>query len=221
MIVGYETCKSVLLDSGLLICEDDYFYKFGYKYVYYFTVAEYISGIVNQKEGKMIIQSLCNTIESEEVSNILIFLTYHIFQHLSPFGKGRKQTLAFRPSRPISGILGKWLNNFILLLSSINTFKCSILCWVSVALHYQYKNNAFILSLANLVNSPDIYKFWTNNIVTVPPKTLFFIVYVISLFLLQLCYQGSYILSHLDASRQWDIIFLDRVHNCCSMIYIL
>ncbi len=128
MIVGYETCKSVLLDSGLLICEDDYFYKFGYKYVYYFTVAEYISGIVNQKEGKMIIQSLCNTIESEEVSNILIFLTYHIFQHLSPFGKGRKQTLAFRPSRPISGILGKWLNNFILLLSSTNTFKCSILC---------------------------------------------------------------------------------------------
>ena len=78
MIVGYETCKSVLLDSGLLICEVDYFYKFGYKYVYYFTVAEYISGIVNQKEGKMIIQSLCNTIESEEVSNILIFLTYHI-----------------------------------------------------------------------------------------------------------------------------------------------
>lgn len=78
IITGYDTCKTVLINSGLLVCEDDCYYKFGYKYVYYFTVAEYISGIVNQKEGKQIIQTLCNEIESEEVANILIFLTYHI-----------------------------------------------------------------------------------------------------------------------------------------------
>ena len=78
IIANYETCKKVLLNAGLLVCEDDYYYKFGYKYVYYFTVAEYISGIINSPEGKHIIQTLCNEIESEEVANILVFLTYHI-----------------------------------------------------------------------------------------------------------------------------------------------
>ena len=78
IITSYETCKRVLLNTGLLVCEDECYYKFGYKYVYYFTVAEYISGIVNQPVGKQIIQTLCNEIESEEVANILIFLTYHI-----------------------------------------------------------------------------------------------------------------------------------------------
>lgn len=78
IITSYETCKSVLLNTGLLVCEDECYYKFGYKYVYYFTVAEYISGIVNTDEGKRIIQTLCGEIESEEVANILIFLTYHI-----------------------------------------------------------------------------------------------------------------------------------------------
>jgi len=77
-IVSFNICKNVLLNSGLLICEDDYYYKFGYKYVYYFTVAEHISGIVNQEEGKEIIRTLCNKIDSEENANILIFLTYHI-----------------------------------------------------------------------------------------------------------------------------------------------
>lgn len=78
IITSYENCKRVLINTGLLVCEDDCYYKFGYKYVYYFTVAEYISGIVNQPVGKEIIQQLCNDIESEEVANILIFLTYHI-----------------------------------------------------------------------------------------------------------------------------------------------
>lgn len=78
IITNYETCKKVLLNAGLLVCEDDCYYKFGYKYVYYFTVAEYISGIINNPKGKAVIQELCNEIESEEVANILIFLTYHI-----------------------------------------------------------------------------------------------------------------------------------------------
>lgn len=78
IIVGYEKCKSVLLKTGLLVCEDECYYRFGYKYVYYFTVAEYISAKVNQEDCKKIIQTLCNEIESEEVANILIFLTYHI-----------------------------------------------------------------------------------------------------------------------------------------------
>lgn len=78
IITNYETCKKVLINAGLMVCEDDCYYKFGYKYVYYFTVAEYISGIINSPVGKQIIQSLCNEIESEEVANILIFLTYHI-----------------------------------------------------------------------------------------------------------------------------------------------
>lgn len=78
IITNYETCKKVLISAGLIVCEDDCFYKFGYKYVYYFTVAEYISGIINSSDGKKIIQDLCNEIESEEVANILIFLTYHI-----------------------------------------------------------------------------------------------------------------------------------------------
>ena len=78
IITSYETCKRVLLNAGLLVCEDECYYKFGYKYVYYFTVAEYISGIINSQDGKRIIQALCNEIESEEVANILIFLTYHI-----------------------------------------------------------------------------------------------------------------------------------------------
>ncbi len=78
IITSYENCKRVLINTGLLVCEDECYYKFGYKYVYYFTVAEYISGIVNKPEGKQIIQNLCNEIESAEVANILIFLTYHI-----------------------------------------------------------------------------------------------------------------------------------------------
>lgn len=78
IITSYDTLKTILVNSGLLVCEDDCYFKFGYKYVYYFTVAEYISGIVNQREGKLIIRELCNAIESEEVANILIFLTYHI-----------------------------------------------------------------------------------------------------------------------------------------------
>lgn len=78
IIAGYETCKSVLINSGLIVCEDECSYKFGYKYVYYFTVAEYISSIINKEEGRIIIQSLCNGIESEEMANILLFLTYHI-----------------------------------------------------------------------------------------------------------------------------------------------
>lgn len=78
IITSYETCKKVLLNAGLLVCEDECYYKFGYKYVYYFTVAEYISGIINNPRGKAIIQELCNEIESEDVANILIFLTYHI-----------------------------------------------------------------------------------------------------------------------------------------------
>lgn len=78
IIDSYDRCKTVLCNSGLLVCEDGCYYKFGYKYVYYFTVAEYISGIVNQDEGKSIIRMLCNEIESEDVANILIFLTYHI-----------------------------------------------------------------------------------------------------------------------------------------------
>lgn len=78
IIANYDLCKTVLLGAGLLVCEDDCYYRFGYKYVYYFTVAEYISGIINSKEGKQIIRTLCDEIESEEVANILIFLTYHI-----------------------------------------------------------------------------------------------------------------------------------------------
>lgn len=78
IITNYETCKMVLLNSGLLACEDDCYYRFGYKYVYYFTVAEYISSIINTDRGKAIIQMLCNEIESQDVANILIFLTYHI-----------------------------------------------------------------------------------------------------------------------------------------------
>ena len=78
IITSYETCKKVLLNAGLLVCEDECYYKFGYKYVYYFTVAEYISSIINNPRGKAIIQELCNEIESEDVANILIFLTYHI-----------------------------------------------------------------------------------------------------------------------------------------------
>lgn len=78
IITSYEDCKNVLLDSGLLVCEDDCYYKFGYKYVYYFTVAEYISGIINQDKGKSVIRELCDEMESEDAANILIFLTYHI-----------------------------------------------------------------------------------------------------------------------------------------------
>lgn len=78
IITSYENCKNVLLNSGLLVCEDDCYYRFGYKYVYYFTVAEYISGIINQDKGKSIIRELCDEIESEDAANILIFLTYHI-----------------------------------------------------------------------------------------------------------------------------------------------
>jgi len=83
IITNYETCKRVLLNAGLLVCEDDCYYKFGYKYVYYFTVAEYISGIINSLDGKHIIQALCNEIESEEVANILIFLTLLLMRPFS------------------------------------------------------------------------------------------------------------------------------------------
>lgn len=52
-------------------------YRFSYKYIYYYLVAQKIAQFIHEERGKKIVYELCSEIYDEESANILIFLVYH------------------------------------------------------------------------------------------------------------------------------------------------
>lgn len=94
--------KSKLIDSYILK-EYDGVYQFGYKYIFYFLVAKHIAGIIQEKEGKNIINALFENLDREENANILVFITHHtknnefieesVLRTMEPFEKVEPITL--------------------------------------------------------------------------------------------------------------------------------
>lgn len=75
-IDDFNTLEKNLIDSYILKSYDNT-YNFGYKYIYYFLIAKHIAGIVNTKDGKIIIKELFDRLYLEENANILVFITHH------------------------------------------------------------------------------------------------------------------------------------------------
>ena len=75
---SYKEVKNNLLKCNLLRCNDDYYYKFSYSYIYYFLVAKYMADNMHCKEGLNDIMNLCENIHDEQKANILIFIAHHI-----------------------------------------------------------------------------------------------------------------------------------------------
>lgn len=66
-----------LCDANILREDDEGVYRFLYKYIYYYLVAQKISLFIHKEEGERIVTDLCSEIYNEESANILIFLVYH------------------------------------------------------------------------------------------------------------------------------------------------
>lgn len=75
---GYKEVKENLLKCNLLRCNDEYYYKFSYNYIYYFLVAKYMADHIYDKQGQGDIMELCENIHDERKANILIFIAHHI-----------------------------------------------------------------------------------------------------------------------------------------------
>lgn len=75
---GYKEVKSNLLKCNLLRCQDDYYYKFSYNYIYYYLVAKYMADHIHDDNGLDDILDLCIDIHDEQKANILIFIAHHI-----------------------------------------------------------------------------------------------------------------------------------------------
>ncbi|MEZ5106790.1 MAG: metallophosphoesterase [Draconibacterium sp.] len=73
---SYEKLKQSLLDSMLIIIQDDE-WKFSYEYIYYFLVARKLSELIGKEEGKNAIKYLCANLHKEKNANILIFIAHH------------------------------------------------------------------------------------------------------------------------------------------------
>lgn len=73
---SFERLKSALLDSLLIVIEDDE-WRFSYKYIYYFLVARKLAEIIGKDEGKEAVQYLCANLDKEKNANILIFIAHH------------------------------------------------------------------------------------------------------------------------------------------------
>ena len=75
---GFKEVKTNLLKCNLLRCNDDYYYKFSYNYIYYYLVAKYMAEHIHDKNGLDDIMDLCENIHNEQKANILIFIAHHI-----------------------------------------------------------------------------------------------------------------------------------------------
>lgn len=73
---SFERLKSALLDSLLIVIEDDE-WKFSYKYIYYFLIARKLADIIGKDDGKKAIKYLCANLDKEKNANILIFIAHH------------------------------------------------------------------------------------------------------------------------------------------------
>ena len=105
IISGLEKVKSKLILSQILKEQDGY-YSFGYKYIFYFLIAKYIAEKINTQEGERIIRRLFQDLHIEKNANILVFITHHtkdltfieesLFSTLTPFENTNPITLEKR-----------------------------------------------------------------------------------------------------------------------------
>lgn len=99
-LLSNDKILATLCKANILKFDDEY-YSFSYKYIYYFLIAQKISGEINKYED--LIYSLCNNINLEINANILIFLSHHskaqilidniVFSSQLPFEKANAITL--------------------------------------------------------------------------------------------------------------------------------
>jgi len=73
---SFENLKTALLDSMLIIIQDDE-WKFSYEYIYYFLIARKLAEIIGKEEGKSAVKYLCANLHKEKNANILIFIAHH------------------------------------------------------------------------------------------------------------------------------------------------
>ena len=68
-----------VLSRANLFSESDYLgeYKFVYKYLYFFLVAQVLSRRIHSEAGKRDVEEMCATAYLEDSANILLFLVYH------------------------------------------------------------------------------------------------------------------------------------------------
>ena len=73
-----EKTLQLLNDANLFIIDTECdLYKFTYKYLYFYLVAQELARKVSTQEGKAIVEQLCDESYKEEPANILLFLVYH------------------------------------------------------------------------------------------------------------------------------------------------
>lgn len=72
-----ESTIKKLCDANILRETDKEVYKFSYKYIFYYLIAQKISEFIYKDEGRKLVNDLCSEIYNEESANILIFLVYH------------------------------------------------------------------------------------------------------------------------------------------------
>ena len=95
-----------VLSRANLFTESDFSgeYKFVYKYLYFFLVAQVLSKGLSTDAGKKYVEEMCATAYLEDSANILLFLIYHsgdeqlienlIFTSMTPFEHYQEITLA-------------------------------------------------------------------------------------------------------------------------------
>lgn len=89
----------VLSDSNILKNEDNY-YNFSYKYIFYFLIAQKLSNDIDTHQD--LIYELCNNIHLEINANIIIFLSHHTKAQVLVDNIVFTSQLPFETSTPIS-----------------------------------------------------------------------------------------------------------------------
>jgi len=76
LIKSHELIIEILFQRGILKSNNDKI-KFGYKYIFYFYVAKYLTEHLDKEDCKKTVEILCEKLHVEKNANILIFLLHH------------------------------------------------------------------------------------------------------------------------------------------------
>jgi len=76
LVKSHDEVVRVLMKSNILRRSEDGIH-FGYRYVFYFYVAKYLTDHIDIENCKKEIECLCENIHTEKNANILIFLVHH------------------------------------------------------------------------------------------------------------------------------------------------
>ena len=74
---GLVKIIEILLNSNIIIEDEDGDYKFRYNYIFYFLVSRKLVDIIHTDKGKEIVRNLCNNLSNEKSANVLIFATHY------------------------------------------------------------------------------------------------------------------------------------------------